>query len=182
PDVFNILLQVLDDGRLTDNKGRTVDFKNTIIIMTSNIGSHIIQENLETVNEKNREELLNRTRDQVFDLLKKSIRPEFLNRVDEIIMFEPLTKEQIMKVVELQLTQVENMLEKNDIHLSPTPKAIALIANLGFDPQYGARPIKRVIQREVLNELSKMILSGKVDKDARIILDAKDGKLIFKNE
>ena len=182
PDVFNILLQVLDDGRLTDNKGRTVDFKNTIIIMTSNIGSHIIQENLEKVNDKNREELLNRTRDQVFDLLKKSIRPEFLNRVDEIIMFEPLTKEQIMKVVELQLTQVEKMLEKNDIHLSPAPKAITLIANLGFDPQYGARPIKRVIQREVLNELSKMILSGKVDKDARIILDARDGKLIFRNE
>ena len=182
PDVFNILLQVLDDGRLTDNKGRTVDFKNTIIIMTSNIGSHIIQENLEKVNDKNREELLNRTRDQVFDLLKKSIRPEFLNRVDEIIMFEPLTKEQIMKVVELQLTQVEKMLEKNDIHLSPAPKAITLIATLGFDPQYGARPIKRVIQREVLNELSKMILSGKVDKDARIILDARDGKLIFRNE
>jgi ATP-dependent Clp protease ATP-binding subunit ClpB len=182
PDVFNILLQVLDDGRLTDNKGRTVDFKNTIIIMTSNIGSHIIQENLEKVNEKNCEELLNRTRDQVFDLLKKSIRPEFLNRVDEIIMFQPLTKEEIRKVVELQLIQVEWMLQKNDIRLSATPKAIALIADIGFDPQYGARPIKRVIQREVLNELSKMILSGKVNKDARIILDAKDGKLLFKNE
>ncbi len=181
PDVFNILLQVLDDGRLTDNKGRTVDFRNTIIIMTSNIGSHIIQENLEKVNERNREELLNRTRDEVFSLLKKTIRPEFLNRVDEIIMFEPLTKSQISKVVEFQLNQVEKMLEKNDIRLSVSPEAINLIAELGFDPQYGARPIKRVIQREVLNELSKMILSGKVDKDAEILLDAKDGKLIFKN-
>ena len=182
PDVFNILLQVLDDGRLTDNKGRTVDFKNTIIIMTSNIGSHIIQENLEKVNERNRDELLNRTREQVFDLLKKTIRPEFLNRVDEIIMFEPLTRSQISKVVELQLSLVQKMLEKNDIHLKATPAAVDLIAELGFDPQYGARPIKRVIQREVLNELSKMILSGKVNKDAEILLDAKSGKLMFKNE
>jgi len=182
PDVFNILLQVLDDGRLTDNKGRTVDFKNTIIIMTSNIGSHIIQENLEKVNDKNRDELLNRTRDQVFELLKKTIRPEFLNRVDEIIMFEPLTRSQISKVVELQLSQVRGMLEKNEIKLKVSPKAVDLIATLGFDPQYGARPIKRVIQREVLNELSKMILSGKVDKAAVILLDARDGKLIFKNE
>ncbi|MEI8006001.1 MAG: ATP-dependent chaperone ClpB [Bacteroidota bacterium] len=182
PDVFNILLQVLDDGRLTDNKGRTVDFKNTIIIMTSNIGSHIIQENLEKVNDKNRDELLNRTRDQVFELLKKTIRPEFLNRVDEIIMFEPLIRSQISKVVELQLSQVRGMLEKNDIKLKVSPKAVDLIATLGFDPQYGARPIKRVIQREVLNELSKMILSGKVDKAAVILLDARDGKLIFKNE
>ena len=182
PDVFNILLQVLDDGRLTDNKGRTVDFKNTIIIMTSNIGSHIIQENLETVNDKNRDEVLNRTRDQVFDLLKKSIRPEFLNRVDEIIMFEPLTRNQISKVVELQLSLVQKMLEKNDIKLSVSPAAVDLIASLGFDPQYGARPIKRVIQREVLNELSKMILSGKVDKDTAILLDSKSGKLTFRNK
>ena len=181
PDVFNILLQVLDDGRLTDNKGRTVDFKNTIIIMTSNIGSHIIQENLEKVNDKNRDELLNRTRDQVFELLKKTIRPEFLNRVDEIIMFEPLTRDQISKVVELQLSQVQGMLEKNEIRLKVSPKAVDLIATLGFDPQYGARPIKRVIQREVLNELSKMILSGKVDRNAVILLDADKGKLIFKN-
>jgi ATP-dependent Clp protease ATP-binding subunit ClpB len=118
----------------------------------------------------------------VFELLKKTIRPEFLNRVDEIIMFEPLTHPQISKVVELQLSQVERMLEKNDIHLKVSPKAVELIATLGFDPQYGARPIKRVIQREVLNELSKMILSGKVDKDAVILLNARDGKLIFKNE
>ena len=182
PEVFNILLQVLDDGRLTDNKGRTVDFKNTIIIMTSNIGSHIIQENLEKVNDKNRDELLNRTREQVFDLLKKTIRPEFLNRIDEIIMIEPLSLSQIRKVVELQLSHVQGMLEKNEIMLKFSPKAVDLIATLGFDPQYGARPIKRVIQREVLNELSKMILSGKVDKAAAILLDARDGKLIFKNE
>lgn len=182
PDVFNILLQVLDDGRLTDNKGRTVDFKNTIIIMTSNIGSHIIQENLEIVNDKNRKEVLDRTRNQVFDLLKKTIRPEFLNRVDEIIMFEPLTREQISKVVELQLHQVQRMLEKNEIRISVSRAAIELIAGMGFDPQYGARPIKRVIQREVLNELSKMILSGKVDKDAEILLDNKDGKLTFRNK
>ncbi len=164
PDVFNILLQVLDDGRLTDNKGRTVDFKNTIIIMTSNIGSHIIQENMEKVNDKNREYLLNKTRHEVFDLLKKSIPPEFLNRVDEIIMFEPLTKTEITRVVELQLGAVQQMLAKNDIRLTATKKAIEQIATLGFDPQYGARPIKRVIQREVLNELSKMILADKVEK------------------
>ena len=150
--------------------------------MTSNIGSHIIQENLETVNDKNRDEVLNRTRDQVFDLLKKSIRPEFLYRVDEIIMFEPLTRNQISKVVELQLSLVQKMLEKNDIKLSVSPAAVDLIASLGFDPQYGARPIKRVIQREVLNELSKMILSGKVDKDTAILLDSKSGKLTFRNK
>ena len=160
PDVFNILLQVLDDGRLTDNKGRTVDFKNTIIIMTSNIGSHIIQENLEKVTKNNREEILNNTRKEVFDLLKKSIRPEFLNRVDEIIMFQPLTKEEIRDVVKLQLATVEKMLEKNNIKLDATDKAIDYIANVGFDPQYGARPIKRVLQKHVLNELSKMFASG----------------------
>jgi len=181
PDVFNILLQVLDDGRLTDNKGRTVDFKNTIIIMTSNIGSHIIQENLEKVNKNNREEILNNTRKQVFDLLKKSIRPEFLNRVDEIIMFQPLTQEEIMDVVRLQLGIVEKMLEKNNIRLSATDKAIEFIGHIGFDPQYGARPIKRVLQKQVLNELSKMILQGKVDKDADIVIDVKDGGLVFEN-
>ncbi len=182
PDVFNILLQVLDDGRLTDNKGRTVDFKNTIIIMTSNIGSHIIQENLEKIDKGNREEILNNTRTQVFDLLKKSIRPEFLNRVDEIIMFQPLTKEEIMDVVRLQLGIVEKMLGKNNIKLSATEKAIEFIGNIGFDPQYGARPIKRVLQKQVLNELSKMILQGKVDKDSEIVVDVKDGGLVFENK
>jgi ATP-dependent Clp protease ATP-binding subunit ClpB len=181
PDVFNILLQVLDDGRLTDNKGRTVDFKNTIIIMTSNIGSHLIQENLEKVTEKNREEVINRTREQVFELLKKTLRPEFLNRIDEIIMFQPLAEEEIRKVVELQLGIIREMLDKNGIRMTATPKAIRLIASLGFDPQFGARPIKRVIQKNLLNELSKMILEGKVDKDNTIVVDEKGGKLVFSN-
>ena len=181
PDVFNILLQVLDDGRLTDNKGRTVDFKNTIIIMTSNIGSHIIQENLEKVTDKNRDEVYNRTRDEVFDLLKKTMRPEFLNRIDEIIMFKPLTKDEIHKVVELQVGIIQKMLEKNDIRLKATKKAIQFIATQGFDPQFGARPIKRIIQKNLLNELSKMILEGKVNKDKEIVVDEKAGKLVFTN-
>jgi ATP-dependent Clp protease ATP-binding subunit ClpB len=182
PDVFNILLQVLDDGRLTDNKGRTVDFKNTIIIMTSNIGSHLIQENLEKITSENREHILNQTKEQVFELLKKSIKPEFLNRIDEIIMFQPLTQEEIRKIVELQLQKVEQMLEKNNIKLSATKKAIDYIAKVGFDPQFGARPIKRVIQKEILNELSKMLLSEKVNKDTTIIVDEKNGQMIFKNK
>ncbi len=182
PDVFNILLQVLDDGRLTDNKGRTVDFKNTIIIMTSNIGSHIIQENLEKVNEQNREEILNQTRKQVFDLLKKSIKPEFLNRIDEIIMFQSLTREEVRKIVELQLKIIQKMLEKSSIKLTITKKAVDFIAIIGFDPQFGARPIKRVIQKNLLNELSKMILEEKVDKNSVIVVDEKNGKLVFTNK
>jgi ATP-dependent Clp protease ATP-binding subunit ClpB len=181
PDVFNILLQVLDDGRLTDNKGRTVDFKNTIIIMTSNIGSHIIQENLMKVNDQNRETMLEQTRKQVFELIRMSIRPEFLNRVDEIIMFQPLDIAEIHRVVELQLNMITQMLQKSEIALHVTPSAINWIANRGFDPQYGARPIKRVIQKELLNELSKMILNGSVDKDAEIEIDAGDDGLIFRN-
>lgn len=182
PDVFNILLQVLDDGRLTDNKGRTVDFKNTIIIMTSNIGSHIIQENLEKITDKNREDILNQTKQQVFDLLKKSIKPEFLNRIDEIIMFQPLTQEQIQDIVELQLKNIQTMLQKNNIKLNATKKAINHIATIGYDPQFGARPIKRVIQKEILNELSKMILQEKVSKDSAIVVDEKNGELTFKNK
>ena len=181
PDVFNILLQVLDDGRLTDNKGRTVNFKNTIIIMTSNIGSHIIQENLEKVTDKNRDEVYNHTKDQVFELLKKTLRPEFLNRIDEIIMFKPLTKDEIQKVVELQVGLIQKMLGKNDIRLKATKKAIQFIATQGFDPQFGARPIKRIIQKNLLNELSKMILEGKVNKDKEIVVDEKAGKLLFTN-
>ena len=181
PDVWNILLQVLDDGRLTDNKGRTVDFKNTIIIMTSNIGSHIIQENLENVTDKNRDEIFDRTRQQVSELLKKTIRPEFLNRIDEIIMFKPLTKEEIRTVVELQLEIIQKMLGKSDIRLKATKKAVQFIATLGFDPQFGARPIKRVIQKNLLNELSKMILEGTVNKDKEIVVDEKEGKLTFRN-
>ncbi len=181
PDVWNILLQVLDDGRLTDNKGRTVDFKNTIIIMTSNIGSHIIQENLENVTDKNRDEAFERTRQQVFELLKKTIRPEFLNRIDEIIMFKPLNKDEIRTVVEIQLGIIQKMLGKSDIRLKATKKAIQFIATLGFDPQFGARPIKRVIQKNLLNELSKMILEGTVHKDKEIVVDEKEGKLMFRN-
>ena len=182
PDVFNILLQVLDDGRLTDNKGRTVDFKNTIIIMTSNIGSHIIQENLEKTTAENRMKVWNQTKEQVFDLLKKTIRPEFLNRVDEIIMFQPLNEEEVRQIVENQLKLVQKMLEKNNIEISVTKKAVDYIARVGFDPQFGARPIKRVIQKNVLNELSKIILQEKVNKDSVIVVDEKNGALIFKNK
>jgi ATP-dependent Clp protease ATP-binding subunit ClpB len=181
PDVFNVLLQVLDDGRLTDNKGRTVDFKNAIVIMTSNIGSHILRENLEKVNNRNREEVFNRTREMVFDLLKKSIRPEFLNRIDEIIMFKPLTIEEIRDVVRLQLRMVQKTLEKNEISLKFTDNAVDYFAQLGFDPQFGARPIKRVIQKNMLNELSRMILDCKVDKNSEITIDAADGVLEFSN-
>jgi len=182
PDVFNILLQVLDDGRLTDNKGRTVDFKNTIIIMTSNIGSHIIQENLEKENADNREKIWNQTKEQVFNLLKKTIKPEFLNRIDEIIMFQPLNEEEVRKIVENQITNIQKMLEKNNIKINVTKKAIDYIAKVGFDPQFGARPIKRVIQKNVLNELSKIILQEKVDKSSVIVVDEKNDKLIFKNK
>ena len=182
PDVFNILLQVLDDGRLTDNKGRVVDFKNTIIIMTSNIGSHIIQEKLKRITEDNREEIINTTRMQVFDLLKKTIRPEFLNRIDEIIMFKPLTKGEIKNIVKLQFEHVKRMLAQNDIKISITDKAIDHIAEMGYDPQFGARPIKRIMQRNILNEMSKMILAGKVIKDSEINIDFKDNKLVFENK
>ncbi|MGD6852447.1 MAG: ATP-dependent chaperone ClpB [Candidatus Bathyarchaeia archaeon] len=182
PDVFNILLQVLDDGRLTDNKGRTVDFKNTIIIMTSNLGSQIIQENLEKATAENREEIWNQTREQVFVLLKRSIKPEFLNRVDEIIMFQPLNEEEVRKIVENQLKAVQAMLDRNGVKVEFSKKAVDHIAKVGFDPQFGARPIKRVIQKEVLNEMSKIILAEKVDKNCAIIVDEKGGELTFKNK
>jgi ATP-dependent Clp protease ATP-binding subunit ClpB len=181
-DVFNILLQVLDDGRLTDNKGRTVDFKNTIIIMTSNIGSHLIQENLEKATAQNRDEIWNQTKEQVLSLLKKTIRPEFLNRIDEIIMFQPLTEAEVRKIVENQLQAVQRMLEKNNVHVEFSKKAVDHIAKVGFDPQFGARPIKRVIQKSVLNELSKIILAEKVHKDAVIVVDERNGGLVFKNK
>ncbi|NLF89650.1 ATP-dependent chaperone ClpB [Candidatus Bathyarchaeota archaeon] len=182
PDVFNILLQVLDDGRLTDNKGRTVDFKNTIIIMTSNIGSHIIQENLEKATAENREKVWNHTREQVFTLLKQSVKPEFLNRVDEIIMFQPLTEAEVRKIVENQLKAVQAMLEKNNVKVEFTEKAVDYVAKVGFDPQFGARPVKRVIQKNVLNELSKIILQEKVDKAAVIVVDEQKGALVFRNK
>ena len=182
PDVFNILLQVLDDGRLTDNKGRVVNFKNTIIIMTSNMGSHIIQENFEKMNGRNNEEIMAKTKLEVFELLKKSIRPEFLNRIDETIMFTPLTRENVHRIVELQFNGIAKMLEENDIHLTATPEAIEWLAQLGYDPQFGARPVKRVMQKKVLNELSKQILAGKVDKNATIVLDVFDKEFVFRKE
>ncbi|MCD4747039.1 MAG: ATP-dependent chaperone ClpB [Bacteroidales bacterium] len=180
-DVFNILLQVLDDGRLTDNKGRLVDFKNSIIIMTSNVGSHLIQKNLDSINDDNRDEIFEKTRDEVFDLLKRTISPEFLNRIDEIIMFKPLSKNEIIEIVKLQIKVIQRMLAKNDIKIFVADKAIDLIAALGYDPQFGARPIKRVIQRNILNKLSKMILSDKVQKDAEIKIDVKDDDFVFLN-
>jgi ATP-dependent Clp protease ATP-binding subunit ClpB len=181
PDVFNILLQVLDDGRLTDNKGRTADFRNTIIIMTSNLGSQIISERMEGNLNQNREEVFEQTRTEVMNLLRKTIRPEFLNRIDELIMFKPLSEDEISEVVRLQLNDLVKMLEKSSINLTFTDKAIKFIAIRGFDPQYGARPVKRVIQRMVLNELSKKILSGEINRDASINLDAVGDKLVFEN-
>ncbi len=182
PDVFNILLQVLDDGRLTDNKGRVADFKNTIIIMTSNLGSMLIQQNLKDIHGANREKILDKTRDEVMDLLKQTIRPEFLNRIDEIIMFTPLTQDEIAQIVHIQLRQVKKMLLNNNIHLTVTDAAVQALAEEGFDPQYGARPLKRVLQREVLNKLSKMILADEVKPDEKVKLDAIKGELTFKKE
>lgn len=181
PDVFNILLQVLDDGRLTDNKGRVVNFKNTIIIMTSNMGSHVIQENFEKMTEKNKEEIMARTKTEVYELLKKTIRPEFLNRIDEVIMFEPLGRDHVEKIVRIQLNGIIKSLADQEIKLTATDEAIEWIAQLGFDPQFGARPVKRVIQKQVLNELSKQILAGVVTKDQEIVLDMFDNKLVFRN-
>ena len=181
PDVFNILLQVLDDGRLTDNKGRTVNFKNTIIIMTSNMGSSLIRENFEKINDSNHDTVVEQTKNQVLDLLKKTIRPEFLNRIDEIIMFTPLNESEIRQIVTLQLNGVKKMLDKNGISLEFTDAALDFISHEGFDPQFGARPVKRVIQKYVLNELSKEILSGHVNRDKAIVIDCVNGELVFKN-
>ena len=181
PDVFNILLQVLDDGRLTDNKGRTVNFKNTIIIMTSNIGSHIIQENFDMLTELNKDEILAKTKAEVFDLLKKSVRPEFLNRVDEVIMFEPLTRDDVHNIVKMQFEQIAKRLAEQHLTISATDEAIDWLAQLGYDPQYGARPVKRVLQKQVLNELSKQILADKVDQSKEIIVDVFDKQIVFRN-
>jgi ATP-dependent Clp protease ATP-binding subunit ClpB len=180
PDTFNILLQVLDEGRLTDNKGRVADFKNTIIIMTSNMGSHIIQEKFDSL--KDSDTAMEAAKVEVLGLLKQSVRPEFLNRIDDIIMFTPLSKSDIKQIVELQLKGLSRMLQKQNITMDATNEAIAYLAEKGFDPQYGARPVKRVIQREVLNELSKEILAGKVTTDSIILLDSFDDKLVFRNQ
>ena len=181
PDVFNILLQVLDDGRLTDNKGRTVNFKNTIIIMTSNMGSSLIRENFSKITEENKEKIINSTKDEILEMLKSNIRPEFLNRIDEIIMFTPLSKSEIKQIVALQINSAKQMLEKNGIELNITDSALELLADEGYDPEFGARPVKRVIQKEILNQLSKDILAGNVDKDKGIKIDACNYQFVFKN-
>ena len=181
PDVFNILLQVLDDGRLTDNKGRTVNFKNTIIIMTSNLGSQLIREELEKHNGKLNNSELNQLNNQLMTLLKKTIRPEFLNRIDDTIMFLPLTKEQIAGVVRLQMDAVKKMLEPQGFNLEYTDAAINWLADAGFDPEFGARPVKRAIQEYVLNDLSKKLLAEEVSREKPVIIDANDAGLVFRN-
>jgi ATP-dependent Clp protease ATP-binding subunit ClpB len=182
PDTFNILLQVLDEGRLTDNKGRVADFRNTIIIMTSNMGSSIIQERFENMDMNNRDAITETTKLEVLAVLKQTIRPEFLNRIDEVIMFTPLNKKEIHQIVKLQLKGLTRMLKEKDIHIDFTEDVIEALAEKGFDPQFGARPVKRVIQKEVLNELSKEILAGKITAASHILLDAFDDKIVFRNK
>ncbi len=180
PDVFNILLQVLDDGRLTDNKGRLVNFKNTIIIMTSNAGSDIIQENYDVMVPGQETEVFNRTKMEVFERLKQNMRPEFLNRVDEVIMFTPLTRKEIKEIVKMQLGRLGERLLQAEIKMTASKDAIEYLAERGYDPQFGARPVKRVIQKEVLNELSKALLGGKVNKEDELVLDVFDGQIVFR--
>jgi ATP-dependent Clp protease ATP-binding subunit ClpB len=182
PDVFNILLQVLDDGRLTDNKGRVVNFKNTIIIMTSNIGSNIIQENFQDLDDENHDAVVAKTKNELFELLRKTIRPEFLNRIDEIIMFTPLSRNEIGDIVKLQFRQVQRTLAEMGVTLEASDEALDWLGQLGYDPQFGARPLKRVIQKRILNELSKQILAGKIDRDSKIKLDMFDHNFVFLNE
>ena len=180
PDVFNILLQVLEDGRLTDNKGRVANFKNTIIIMTSNIGSDLIRANFEKMTLANQEEVAEATREMLFNLLKQTVRPEFLNRIDEVIMFQPLTARDVRSIVDLQLHQVVELLKNQQIQLAITPQAAEFIADEGFNPEFGARPVKRVIQKKVLNELSRQLLLGRVQPNSQVVLDVFDGKVVFR--
>jgi ATP-dependent Clp protease ATP-binding subunit ClpB len=182
PDVFNILLQVLDDGRLTDNKGRTANFRNTIIIMTSNLGSDIIRESFENFEDADKEEIVASTKAKVFELLKRSIRPEFLNRIDEVVMFEPLDRNHIKSIVIMQLEEIQRRLKEVDVQLSWTEDAADWLAQLGYDPQFGARPLKRVLQKRVLDELSKRILSGELSKEGNIALGYDGKDLTFTNE
>jgi ATP-dependent Clp protease ATP-binding subunit ClpB len=182
PDVFNILLQVLDDGRLTDNKGRVVNFKNTIIIMTSNMGSQIIQANFEDVTERNREEVMEKTKVEVTDLLRQTIRPEFLNRIDEIILFQPLLKGEIRGIIRIQLEDLQKLVARNGINLQFSEYLIDYLAENGFDPQFGARPLKRLIQKEIVNQLSKRILAGDIDRTIPVLVDVFDGVVVFRNE
>ena len=181
PDVFNILLQVLDDGRLTDNKGRVVNFKNTIIIMTSNMGSSYIQSQMEKLNGANNEEVVEETKKEVMNMLKKTIRPEFLNRIDETIMFLPLTEKDIKQIVLLQIKSVQKMLAGNGIELELTDAALDFLSQVGYDPEFGARPVKRAIQRYLLNDLSKKLLAQEVDRSKAIIVDAQGDGLVFRN-
>ena len=181
PDVFNILLQVLDDGHLTDNKGRFVNFKNSIIIMTSNIGSHIIQENFAKIQEYNHDEVVAKTHTEVYELLQKSVRPEFLNRIDEVIMFTPLSRKEINTIVHFQFNELKERLKEQNIDITASEEALNWLGELGYDPVYGARPLKRVIQKRVMNELSKEILAGKISSDSKIKLDTFDGKFVFLN-
>jgi ATP-dependent Clp protease ATP-binding subunit ClpB len=182
PDVWNVLLQVLDDGHLTDNKGRTVNFKNTIIIMTSNIGSHLIQDAFDAVQEENIAEATERAKHEVMDLLRKTIRPEFLNRVDEIIMFSPLMKKQIMGIVKIQLDGLKKMVAETGIRLEFSEYLLEFLSEQGYDPQMGARPLKRLIQKQIVNALSKKILAGEIDKSQKVLIDAFDGVVVFRNE
>jgi ATP-dependent Clp protease ATP-binding subunit ClpB len=182
PDVFNILLQVLDDGRLTDNKGRMANFKNTIVIMTTNIGSHLIQERFAAIDEWNKEEVMEATKAEVFDMLKKSVRPEFLNRIDETIMFEPLDRTVIRKIVDIQWREIQKRLEEANIEIEATQEVLDYLGEVGFDPQFGARPLKRTMQRLVLNELSKQILAGYIKNDSAVLVDLDaDKQVYFKN-
>ncbi|MCF0159745.1 MAG: AAA family ATPase, partial [Bacteroidaceae bacterium] len=181
PDVFNTLLQVLDDGRLTDNKGRTVNFKNTIIIMTSNLGSSYIQSQFEQLNDSNREALTEETKQKVMDMLKQTIRPEFLNRIDETIMFLPLNQQEIEQIVRLQVSGVYQMLKENGIEMRVADSAIRFLSEVGYDPEFGARPVKRALQRYLLNDLSKKILSGSVDREKPIVIQVENGQLAFGN-
>jgi ATP-dependent Clp protease ATP-binding subunit ClpB len=182
PDVYNVLLQVLDDGRLTDNKGRVVNFKNTIVIMTSNMGSQVIQENFENVNENNKEEIVEKTKVEVISLLKQTIRPEFLNRIDEIIMFQPLMKNEIKGIIKIQLETLRQQVLKNGIDLQFSEYALDYLAENGYDPQFGARPLKRLVQKEIVNKLSKRILAGDIDKTKPVLVDVFDGTVVFRNE
>jgi len=182
PDVYNVLLQVLDDGRLTDNKGRVVNFKNTIIIMTSNMGSTIIQDAFEDINENNREAVVEKTKVEVMNLLKQTIRPEFLNRIDEVIMFQPLMKKEIKGIIAIQLEGLKTMVAKNGIELQFTDYLLEYLAENGYDPQFGARPLKRLIQKEIINQLSKKILGGSIDKTKPVLVDVFDNVVVFRNE
>ena len=182
PDVWNVLLQVLDDGRLTDNKGRVVNFKNTIIIMTSNIGSHLIQNAFEDVNEKNVDEAADKARVEVMGLLRETIRPEFLNRVDEIIMFHPLLKRDIVDIVKIQLEALKKLVAQNGIQLEFSNYALEFLAEQGYDPQFGARPLKRLIQKEIVNQLSKRILQGDLDRSRPVLVDVFDNTVVFRND